>query len=248
MKHLLKSKDVVRIVYKSGDVLHVFRFGKAGNEKIAPLETPIVQTYHFSKGQFDLANNGEKISMAGFFALDGAVCFDCPFSVSNGAKLTACYTHKRNQYSGFLSSIRSVRTKLTWDEIPELNAEIVSDILRLSKGLYIRFGTYGEPTLIPVDLVSALCLSAANWTGYTHQWAFRPEFSPFFMASCHSEGQAKYAESKGWRSFVAAKQAISGMVNCPASNEAGFKSTCNKCGLCSGTSGKGKKHVYILEH
>ncbi len=238
----------MRIVYRSGNVLHVFRLGKTLNEKIAPKTELIVQTYHFSKAQFELANSGTKFSMSDFFKLDGAVCFDCPFAVSNGAKLTACYTHKMNQYSGFLSSLRSIRTFLEWDEIPEFSAEIANKISEISKGKYIRFGTYGEPSLIPVDLVSSICLVAKNWTGYTHQWGKKPEYSPYFMASCHSEGQAKFAESKGWRSFIAAKEAIQGTVNCPASDEAGFKSTCSKCGLCSGTNGKGKKNVYILEH
>ena len=248
MKYLLRSKDVIRVVYRSGNVLHVYRIGKAGNKKIAPLELSIVQTCHFSRGQFELSNCGQKISMSDFFALDGAVCFDCPFAVSNGAKLTACYTHKRNQYSGFLSSLRSIRLSLSWDAIPEFSPEIAETLSRLCSGKYIRFGTYGEPSLIPVDLVSSLCLVASSWTGYTHQWGAKPEYSPFFMASCHSEGQAKHAESKGWRAFVAAKSAIAGMVNCPASEEAGFRSTCDKCGLCSGTTGKGRKHVYILEH
>ena len=248
-KYLHKlSKGIIRIVYRSGNVVHVFRFGEGSNAKIAPLDLSIVQTYHFSKGQFDLANSREKFSMSDFFKLDSDVCFDCPFAVSAGAKLSACYTHKMNQYSGFLSSVRSIRTFLTWDEIPEFSAEIAETLCELSKGKYIRFGTYGEPSLIPVDLVSSLCLVAKNWTGYTHQWGKKSEYSPYFMASCHSEGQAKYAESKGWRSFIAAKEAIQNTVNCPASNEAGFKSTCSKCGLCSGTNGKGKKNVYILEH
>ena len=238
----------MRIVYKSGNVLHVFRLGKTLNEKIAPNSELIVQTYHFSKAQFELANSGQKFSMSDFFKLDGAVCFDCPFAVSAGAKLTACYTHKMNQYSGFLSSVRSIGKGLEWDEIPEFSSEIANKICELSKGKYIRFGTYGEPSLIPLDLVSSICLVAKNWTGYTHQWAKKSEYSPYFMASCHSEGQAKFAESKGWRSFIAAKEAIQGTVNCPASDEAGKKSTCSKCGLCSGTNGKGKKNVYILEH
>ena len=237
-----------RIIYRSGNVLHVFRLGATLNAKIAPENELIVQTYHFSKGQFDLANSGQKFSMSDFFKLDGAVCFDCPFAVSAGAKLSACYTHKMNQYSGFLSSLRSIRTSVEWDEIPEFSAEIAETLCELSKGKYIRFGTYGEPSLIPVDLVSSLCLVAKNWTGYTHQWGKKPEYSPYFMASCHSEGQAKYAESKGWRSFIAAKEAIQGTVNCPASEESGKKSTCSKCGLCSGTTGKGRKNVYILQH
>lgn len=237
-----------RIAYRSGNVLHIFRFGNTTNEKIASKGERIVQTYHFSKEQFDLANSGEKITMAQFFALDGSVCFDCPFSVSNGAKLSACYTHKLMQYSGFLSSLRSVRMESTWDEIPELSADIVSEIVSACNGLYVRFGTYGEPSLIPLSLMASITLQAKNWTGYTHQWLRKPEYSAFLMASVHNSAQAEFAAKQGWRSFVATKQGIQGLVNCPASEEAGFRSTCSKCGLCSGSEGKGNKSVWILEH
>jgi hypothetical protein len=238
-----------RIIYRSGNVLHLFRIGNTSNEKIASKGEKIVQTYHFSKAQFDLANSGEKITMQGFFALDGAVCFDCPFAVSNGAKLSACYTHKLMQYSGFLSSLRSIRTEMQWDEIPELNSDIASDIVRACSGLYVRFGTYGEPSLIPLDLMASIALVAKNWTGYTHQWLRKPEYSAFLMASVHNEAQALFASKQGWKSFIATKEALAKpFVNCPASEEAGFKSTCSKCGLCSGSEGKGQKSVWILQH
>lgn len=237
-----------RIIYKSGNVLHLFRIDATSNEKIASKGEKIVQTYHFSKEQFDLANSGEKITMQAFFALDGSVCFDCPFAVSNGAKLSACYTHKMMQYSGFLSSLRSVRLSMTWDEIPELNSNIIQQIVSACDGLYVRFGTYGEPSLIPLDLMASITLQAKNWTGYTHQWLRKPEYSSFLMASVHNEAQAEFAKKQGWRSFVATKQGIQGLVNCPASEEAGFKSTCSKCGLCSGAEGKGQKSVWILQH
>jgi hypothetical protein len=41
---------------------------------------------------------------------------------------------------------------------------------------------------------------------------------------------------------------VQGIVNCPASKEQGLKSNCSKCGLCSGTQGKGNKSVYTIEH
>ena len=237
-----------RIIYRSGNVVHLFRFGSTSNEKIASKGENICQTYHFSRQQFDLANNGEKITMQSFFALDGAVCFDCPFSVSNGAKLSACYTHKLMQYSGFLSSLRSIRTEFTFDEIPELTENIANEIVRQCAGLYVRFGTYGEPSLIPLALMRSICAVAKNWTGYTHQWLRKTEYSVFLMASVHNQSQAAFAAKQGWRSFVATKEGIQGLVNCPASEEAGFKSTCSKCGLCSGIEGKGKKSVWILQH
>ncbi len=244
-----RNKDAVwKHYYKVGDVLHVFRYGDTSNDKIAPFEERILQTYHFSKEQFELANSGEKFTMEDFFKLDGSVCFDCPFAVSNGAKLTACYTHKINQYMGFLSSIRSIGLKLDWNNIPEFSEEIANEIISDASGLYVRFGTYGEPSLIPLALMRSICAVAKNWTGYTHQWLRKTEYSVFLMASVHNSSQAEFAAKQGWRSFVATKQGIAGLVNCPVSEEAGFKSTCSKCGLCSGIEGKGKKSVWILQH
>jgi hypothetical protein len=69
------------------------------------------------------------------------------------------------------------------------------------------------------------------------------------MASVHNEAQALFASKQGWKSFIATKEALAKpFVNCPASEEAGFKSTCSKCGLCSGNEGKGQKSVWILQH
>jgi hypothetical protein len=245
-----RSKNAVwKHFYRTGNVLHVFRYGDTSNDKIANFEERILQTYHFSKEQFELANSGEKFTMEEFFKLDGAVCFDCPFAVSNGAKLTACYTHKMMQYMGFLSSVRSIGLKMDWDSIPEFSQEIASKIISDSVGLYVRFGTYGEPSLIPLELMASIALSAKNWTGYTHQWLRKPEYSAFLMASVHNESQAEFAKKQGWRSFIATKQALSKpFVNCPASAEAGYKSTCSDCGLCSGIQGKGKKSIWILQH
>ena len=173
---------------------------------------------------------------------------DCPFAVSNGAKLSACYTHKVMQYSGFVSMLRSIGKETKWDDIPELNADIERDILAMCNRKYIRFGTYGEPSLMPYELASSMVAVASNWTGYTHQWHRKPEYSTLFMASTHDELGEQRASRDGWRSFVASARGIKGLVQCPASKEMGFKSNCAKCGLCSGTEGKGNKSVVILEH
>ena len=236
-----------RIAFRmSNETLTVFTMGKTSNAKIAlPTET-IVQTYHFSKEQFEIAQN--KTSMAEFFSADAKVCMDCPFAVSNGAKLSACYTHKMMQYSGFLSSLRSIGKLAEWNDIPMLNDDIIADIIAMCEDRYVRFGTYGEPSLLPIAIVESICNVASVWTGYTHQWSKKPEYSPYFMASTHSEDQERIANLIGYRSFVASETIYESMISCPASAEQNYRSHCSKCGLCSGTSGKGKKSVVILEH
>jgi hypothetical protein len=233
-----------RIIFKQGEVLFVFTLGTTANEKIAAKGEKVFQTYSYSKQQFELANIGHPITLDAFFKADGAVCFDCPFSQNRG-----CYTAKYTQYSGFLSSLRSIGKSHSWESIPEFNSEIHSDLLSMAAGNYSRFGTYGEPTLIPLSLVANLCAVAKSYTGYTHQYMRKAEYAPYFMASLHSEKQMPYAEKLGFRAFIASKQHLSKpFVNCPASAEAGYKSTCSACGLCSGTAGKGSKSIWILQH
>jgi hypothetical protein len=235
----------MKTIFRINDVLHIISSGKTSNKKIAEANEIVVQTYHFSKDQFELAQ--QKTSMKDFFSKDGAVCMDCPFAVSNGAKLSACYTHKMMQYSGFLSMLRSI--KLDWNDIPSLEQIKPITITKMCDGKYVRFGTYGEPSLLPIGMVRAMTNVAKSWTGYTHQWKkIDHEFSYFFMASTHTAEEERIASLIGYRSFVASPKPIEQFISCPASEEMGFKSNCSKCGLCSGTQGKGKKSVIILEH
>lgn len=237
----------MKLVFRQNDIIHIIGFGKTSNKKIAMPNEKIVQTYHFSREQFEEAQG--KTTMRDFFAHDGKVCMDCPFAVSNGAKLSACYTHKMMQYSGFLSQLRSVGKQYkSFDDIPELTPLDYTDIVLKCARLYVRFGTYGEPSLLPLNLVHRICNVAKSWTGYTHQWRKRDEYAPYFMASVHSAMEEEIATLIGYRSFVVASESHPQFISCPASAEMGFKSNCSKCGLCSGTKGKGNKSVVILEH
>jgi hypothetical protein len=236
-----------RIIYRQGDTITIVTVGTTSNKKIAEVKEKIVQTYHFSKEQYDIAQG--QTSMREFFSHDGKVCFDCPFAVSNGAQLSACYTHKMMQYSGFLSSLRSIgKLYDSFDDIPEYSNTIAAQIVTMCDNKYVRFGTYGEPSLMPIALVKCIVVVAKSWTGYTHQWRKKPEYAPYFMASTHTEDEERIASLIGYRSFVASPTPIAQFISCPASAEMGFKSNCSKCGLCSGTKGKGKKSVIILEH
>lgn len=235
----------MKIIFRDKDVLHIVSLSKTTNKKIATPKETIVQTYHFSRGQFEEAKH--QTSMREFFSQDGAVCMDCPFAVSNGAKLSACYTHKMMQYSGFLSMLRSIDCE--WDEISEFSETHRQDIVKMCNTRYVRFGTYGEPSLLPIDLVEQMTAVAKSWTGYTHQWKkVDHNYAHFFMASTHSAEEQEIASIIGYRSFVASPIRLEQFISCPASAEMNFISNCSKCGLCSGTKGKGSKSVIILEH
>ena len=236
----------MRVTTKIQNAILVFKLDKTTNRKISEGKEKILQVYSFSDMQFNYVaesvKNGVKVNAKKFFDLADAVCFDCPFR-----EYLKCYTHKYQQYSGFLSMLKSiVREFTTLAYIPSVHL-LEKRIVEISQGRYIRFGTYGEPTLLPVNLVGDMVKVSKSHSGYSHQWIKKPEFASYFMASTHSEGQAKQAEKLGFRSFIATDKPLNGAVVCPASKEAGFKSTCEKCGLCSGDR-KGKKHVQILIH
>jgi len=231
----------MRVTAQKDDAIIVFRLGKSSNGKISNGKDKILQVYSFSKAQLDYVANNEKVNPKVFFDLADSVCFDCPFR-----GYLKCYTHKYNQYSGFLSMMRSIAREFRSNSIPQI-AEVSDKVLKMSANRYIRFGTYGEPTLLPIDMVSNMVNLSKSHTGYTHQWAKKPEYHRFFMASTHSVGQANMANKLGYRSFIVTDEESKDVIQCPASKEMGYRSTCEKCGLCSGMR-KGKKHIKILNH
>lgn len=234
----------MRVVYRTDKDLQVFRLGKTSNEKIcADRNEKIVQTYTFSKEQFEYVHGGGK-SLKEFFSVAEANCMDCPMR-----DYGKCYTHKFTQASGFMSMLRSIIKEYgSWDGLPTKDESTEAKLEKMSEGRYIRFGTYGEPVLHSLATVKRMVSNAKSWTGYTHQWHKSPGFNEVFMASTHSDKMEQKAKVLGWRSFVSVKGSIDRLVSCPASKEGGYKSSCDKCGLCSGVLGKGKKSVFILEH
>jgi hypothetical protein len=121
------------------------------------------------------------------------------------------------------------------------------------KGRMVRFGAYGDPAALPLELVKEIASKAKGYTGYTHQWKM-PHVQPYkdyLMASVDSLEEYKQAKAMGWRTFRVKNASESKQkqeIVCPASNEAGKKSTCEKCGLCSGLAGKGSKDIVINVH
>lgn len=230
-----------KVVYFDGSNIFVIRRGKTSNEKISEGKNDIIQTYTFSYDQWLYATTIKNKSMKEFYKLDASNCLDCPFSGNSGN--AGCYTHKYNQYSGFISMLKSIKES----DLTMINASKYKAILEMSLDLFIRFGTYGEPSLIGLDLVRDMALNSKGWTGYTHQstkdWS--SGYKDYFMASLESA-----TEKSDWRSFRVIKDAslAPSSIACPASKESGYVSTCAKCGLCSGLLGKGLKDVKILEH
>ena len=248
-----KSRIMKKIIFKTRENVHVLRYGKTSNAKIAMPDEKIVQTYHFSLAQYNFVLSGGKgISLeSGFLNPEytKSNCGQCPL------RKGGCYTFKFNQALGHLSMLRSMTNKFeNVENLPEFH-EIDFDLLgEWVTNKYVRFGTYGNPDTMPIDLVEFMCERAKTWTGYTHNWKdeSKIEYLQYFMGSAHNDKQLSSWEAirtDKMRFFITDGEKG---IQCPASEEyearTGKTTTCSKCGLCSGTMGKGKGDVRINTH
>ena len=92
-------------------------------------------------------------------------------------------------------------------------------------------------------------------TGYTHQWRLpmASDFARLTMASVHSLEERTQAKAQGFRTFRIigdVRDLGKGEILCPASKEAGARTTCAACGLCDGSTGENdkRKDIAIVAH
>lgn len=118
-------------------------------------------------------------------------------------------------------------------------------------GRGVRLGSYGDPAAVPVAVWVAITARAAYWTGYTHQWRAFPELAAWCMASADSVSDRFTAKALGFRTFRvrgASADREAGEVVCPASAEAGYKTTCDQCRACGGHGAKARADIVIKAH
>lgn len=128
-----------------------------------------------------------------------------------------------------------------------------SEIAEIFFDLLVRYGAYGDPAMMPKWLVELIASVARGRTGYTHQWETAAWLQPYVMASCDSAADAVRAVAAGWRYFRVAGYGdtvkSANEISCPASAEAGKKTTCDRCRLCNGTTvGDRRKSIVIQDH
>jgi hypothetical protein len=118
-------------------------------------------------------------------------------------------------------------------------------------GRMLRLGSYGDPAAVPAEIWQDLAAVATGHTGYTHQWRKRADLRALCMASVDSIAEYLEAKAAGWRTFrVRARNhlALTSEVTCPASAEAGHKTTCSACKACGGTSARARADIVIAAH
>lgn len=224
-----------RLEFKKDGICHVLRLHRGENSKTG--HGPItLNTYHIAKEQ-----------VYGAIEDDRRNCMDCPLSRQNGG---GCYTHNGTMNLGLTHMIRALKRK----QIVEYNLKQVLGFIDYIAPYieYVRFGAYGEPVLLGEEVIRAIVGVAPkqSHTGYTHQWR-NPEYqwaSKYLRASTHGVEESFEAMANGWLPFMSSRFIPQGFINCPASKEAGKKTTCAECGLCHGNLGNSQKPIAILTH
>jgi len=180
---------------------------------------------------------------------DFSVCGDCVHrgiphnGKTGGAKKRSCYVMLL-----MVLSIYKAYKKGNYQRISGHDA-----IASIGADLMVRLGTYGDPAAVPSYIWESLVSKARGRTGYSHQANnpnadYRPDLT---MRSADTLEEAQAAWANGERTFrvtANAKDIVQGKeIVCPASAEAGKRTTCEKCKLCSGNTINAKS-IVIMAH
>ena len=181
---------------------------------------------------------------------NGSICGDCPLQgVFNGERMTgrACYANVGQAPEQIHRSYLAGR----YDDFER----DVDEVFLI--GRKIRLGAYGDPAMLPIDLVEYLATIGNGHTGYSHQ-LFRmadkdlaDQYARFLLVSCHNPAQHREAIKRGWRAFTVVHEKHAEQnrfpadaVECPNYTHG---VSCTDCQLCQGTS-KTAKSVYVIGH
>jgi hypothetical protein len=173
--------------------------------------------------------------------LDSSICGQCPHRGTNdGSRKRTCYVRG--------DAPRAVWAAVQAGRYTVADAETISEITR---GLGVRLGSYGDPAAVPLWVWEAFTRHASFWTGYTHQYRTCPELAPYCMASADSQSDRVTAKLLGFRVFRVRGESEplgKGEITCPASAEAGHKTTCDACKLCMGATSRSRRDIAIVIH
>jgi hypothetical protein len=180
---------------------------------------------------------------------DEAVCGSCkkrPALNAEGKSTGPCY----------VTTFRAPLSVYRADErggYPETEPAAASAQLQ---GRHVRAGAWGDPAAAPFEMWTALFSQAKGHTAYTSQWQradFDWRFGSIAMLSCDTPEEYAKARASGHRTFrtrLPTEPVLAGEIECPASAEAGHRTSCNRCGLCDGTKGADDKraNITIVRH
>lgn len=175
---------------------------------------------------------------------DVTVCGDCKHRPVNQ---DSCYVVK---FHGPLAVWKAYTERSADYLVLDWNTERFTALEALRIALHdrnVRLGSYGDPAVIPLEILRAIKETAAGTTGYTHQWKTARHIKGMVQASVDNVREYKSATKQGWRTFrvgASFEERTAAEMSCPASKEMGAATDCNHCGLCSGE----RKNVFIKAH
>jgi hypothetical protein len=176
---------------------------------------------------------------------DASVCGACPHrgTIVDGVNVgRTCYVTiwqaPRNVYESFH---RGIYPRVT-----------IAEATVLLSGKRVRLGAYGNPSAAPLPMWRKVTRLAYGRTGYIHNWRNAARgWRDLVMASVENAAEALEAQAMGYRTFrVRGKgEALATReVACPASKEAGYKTSCFDCMACGGLAAKAKVNIAIVVH
>jgi hypothetical protein len=178
----------------------------------------------------DASKSGEDYSICGSCPHRGTATDDVD---AKQAKARSCYVLLGQgpliAYRSFLKGI-----------YPNVSGH--SAIAAIGKGKLVRLGTYGDPAAVPSYIWESLISEAQGHTAYSHQASVQgAAFMPsYMMQSADTLNDAQAAWANGRRTFRIVRDVadiVKGSeILCPASKEAGKRTTCAQCKLCGGAS------------
>ena len=176
---------------------------------------------------------------------DDSICGECKHRGGPFKKRT-CYVHL-----GMVGHLWKTFEAGGYPELPDLSFARAA----LFASRVVRLGSYGDPAFVPDELWEPAFRYSRGWIGYTHQWRERPDLRRFLMASVDSPREAEEARDLGMRYFRVSRYGepyVLGKneIACPATPEAGKRTTCEKCRLCDGARrwGDQRKDIVAMEH
>lgn len=164
--------------------------------------------------------------------LDRLICGNCPHRGNGDGSGRSCYVNVgQAPFAIWKAWQRGVYPSM--------------ESVEIFRGRKVRFGAYGDPTWIPLELAKSIASVASGWTGYTHQWrkpSFK-EWASLLMASVDSTVDLLEARSRGWGTFRVTKDLDHHSFETLCLSES-RGTACADCTLCNGRN----KSVFIPAH
>lgn len=183
--------------------------------------------------------------------LDDAICGDCKLRGADGFDAICYVTPWLGPYN-------------VYRHLPQYGVATWSELQALVEGRHVRLGAYGDPAAIPFEVWRTLLVTTAGFVAYTHQWRrCDRRLQTIAMASTDDAAETREAWAAGWRTFrvraatellLTRRRVLAGRpvcepleIVCPASTEAGHRTTCQRCQLCRGAS-RPARSIVIVAH